>query len=166
MITQEQSNYLLQSLGEAYGQDLALDEDGCCTLVSLEGHHIQIIHKADEGEIQFHAVIGELPEDDKLAAKLLRKFFMTNLLWMDSLGSTFALNDGKNAIVMQKRYGDGEALESVFIQFVKEFDIQLDFWIEQFLVEDEDSVSETSVNHSDDLAWLYTQTCNNIWLKA
>ena len=142
MITQEQSKYLIQSLGESYGQDLVLDEAGYCTLVALDDHLIHVIYKAEDEEIQLHAVVGDLPKDRNLTTQLLRKFMGANLLWVNSIGSTFAIDANEAALMMQKRYRDGQALEHMFIKFVRQFEAELGFWIEQFQAQDEESVKE------------------------
>ena len=132
MITPSKAELLMKHFSVSEGEELTFDQNGDCTLVSTEERVLHIHYKVEMGEIQFYCVVGQLPEDEDLSAALLRSFMIDNFMWLDSLGSTFALEPENNFIILQKAYNDGEAQDRSFRAAIDKFDTELGYWIERF----------------------------------
>ena len=133
MIVASQAELLLKNLSAAEGEELTFDQQGDCSLISPEQRLIHIHYNAELGEIQLYGVVGELPEDESLSHALLRNFMINNFMWLDSLGSTFALEPENNYIILQKIYNDNEPNDKSFRIAIDKFDFELCYWMERFL---------------------------------
>ena len=79
----------LKELGEKNGFDIALDDNGACTLELADGRAFCLQERANVNELDFVAILGEVPED-------VRAYVFTEL--EDGTGAYIPINEKKTAV--------------------------------------------------------------------
>ena len=134
MITETMAKEIMQSFSEAEGEEFVFDTDWNCSIVSDEERLINIHYNIELGEIQLFSIIGQLPEDDEsLSEDIIRFFMLSNFMWIDSMGSIFALETDNNYIVLQKSYQYADEINENFKEVITRFDFELGYWINTFI---------------------------------
>jgi hypothetical protein len=102
MLNREAAQRLLDELAKDLGFDeLALGEDGTCTLVFDDSLFVELFHDAEAGTLGFETRLGE-PSQEQVAT-VYRRVLQANALWRETGGLLFALDGGTGEILMQQR---------------------------------------------------------------
>ncbi|THF64111.1 type III secretion system chaperone [Pseudothauera rhizosphaerae] len=99
-----QATQWIADLGQQLGiGELALNEDGVCTLSIDDGRWLVIIgYHPSEGGLRLMICVDDLIPDAGQLAELMTAHFA----WRESAGTTFALAPGSGALVLQRQVSD------------------------------------------------------------
>ena len=111
----------LKELGEKNGFDIALDDNGACTLELADGRAFCLQERANVNELDFVAILGEVPED--VRAYVFTELLTANFYWQETLGATLSWNADLEQVVLIYPFPLAEAtsgsLESIFTRFLE-----------------------------------------------
>ena len=111
----------LKELGEKNGFDIALDDNGACTLELADGRAFCLQERANVNELDFVAILGEVPED--VRAYVFTELLSANFYWQETLGATLSWNADLEQVVLIYPFPLAEAtpgsLESIFTRFLE-----------------------------------------------
>ena len=111
----------LKELGEKNGFDIALDDNGACTLELADGRAFCLQERANVNELDFVALLGEVP--DAAHADVFRELLTANFYWEKTLGATLSWNADLEQVVLIYPFPLAEAtpgsLESIFTRFLE-----------------------------------------------
>ena len=112
---------ILKEIGAKNGLEMALDENGACTLELADGRVMLIQERADLDELDFVATLGPVPEETRAA--VFTELLSANFYWNDTYGATISWNaDLEEAVIMYPlRLDDAteESIETVFNRFLE-----------------------------------------------
>ena len=112
---------ILKEIGAKNGLEMALDENGACTLELADGRVMLIQERADLDELDFVATLGPVPEEARAA--VFTELLSANFYWNDTYGATISWNaDLEEAVIMYPlRLDDAtaESIETVFNRFLE-----------------------------------------------
>ena len=111
----------LKELGEKNGFDIALDDNGACTLELADGRAFCLQERANVNELDFVAILGEVPED--VRATVFTELLSANFYWQETLGATLSWNADLEQVVLIYPLPLADAtqgtLESIFTRFLE-----------------------------------------------
>lgn len=111
----------LKELGEKNGFDIALDDNGACTLELADGRALCIQERANMNELDFVAILGEVP--DAVRAEVFADLLSANFYWQETLGATLSWNADLEQVVLiyplPLADATSETLESIFTRFLE-----------------------------------------------
>ena len=111
----------LKEIGSKSGLDIALDENGACTLELADGRVLIIQERADLNELDFVANLGTVPEEAR--AEVFTALLAANFYWNETLGATLSWNtDLEEAVLIYPiplADATPESIETIFKRFVE-----------------------------------------------
>ena len=111
----------LKELGQKNGFNLALDENGTCSLELADGRPLVLQERANLNELDFVALLGEVP--DAAHADVFRELLAANFYWEKTLGATLSWNADLEQVVLiyplPLADATSETLESIFKRFLE-----------------------------------------------
>ena len=111
----------LKELGEKNGFNIALDDNGACTLELADGRALCIQERANMNELDFVAILGEVPE--AVRAEVFADLLAANFYWQETLGATLSWNADLEQVVLIYPLPLADAtsgsLESIFTRFLE-----------------------------------------------
>ena len=112
---------VLKEIGAENGLEMALDENGACTLELADGRVMLIQERTDLDELDFVATLGPVPEE--VRAVVFTELLSANFYWNDTYGATISWNaDLEEAVIMYPLHladATAESVETVFSRFVE-----------------------------------------------
>ncbi len=111
----------LKEIGSKSGLDIALDENGACTLELADGRVLILQERADLNELDFVANLGTVPEEAR--AEVFTALLAANFYWNETLGATLSWNtDLEEAVLIYPlplADATPESVETIFKRFVE-----------------------------------------------
>ena len=111
----------LKEIGAKSGLDIALDENGSCTLELADGRVVVLQERADLNELDFVANLGTVPEE--VRAEVFTALLAANFYWNETLGATLSWNtDLEEAVLIYPlplADATPESVETIFKRFVE-----------------------------------------------
>ena len=111
----------LEKIGAKSGLDIALDENGSCTLELADGRVIVLQERADLNELDFVANLGTVPEETR--AEVFTALLAANFYWNETLGATLSWNaDLEEAVLIYPlplADATPESVETIFTRFIE-----------------------------------------------
>ncbi len=111
----------LKEIGSKSGLDIALDENGACTLELADGRVVVLQERADLNELDFVANLGTVPEE--VRAEVFTALLSANFYWNETLGATLSWNtDLEEAVLIYPlplADATPESVETIFKRFVE-----------------------------------------------
>ena len=111
----------LKELGEKNGLEIALDDNGACTLELEDGRPVCLQERANLNELDFVSLIGEVPLE--VRTEVFERLLMANFYWKETLGATLSWNPGLQQVVLIYPFPLADAtpgtLESIFTRFLE-----------------------------------------------
>lgn len=121
---------ILKEIGAKNGLEMALDENGACTLELADGRVMLIQERADLDELDFVATLGPVPEEARAA--VFTELLSANFYWNETYGATISWNaDLEEAVIMYPLRLDDATAESVETVFNRFLELQ-SAWAERF----------------------------------
>ena len=114
-------NLALQELGAKIGFEIALDENGACTLELADGRPLLLQERPNLNELDFVATLGEVPED--VRAEVFADLLAANFYWRQTLGATLSWNAELEQVTLIYPFplsdATPESLETIFSRFLE-----------------------------------------------
>ena len=114
-------NLALKELGAKIGFEIALDENGACTLELADGRPLLLQERPNLNELDFVATLGEVPED--VRAEVFADLLAANFYWRQTLGATLSWNAELEQVTLIYPFpladATPEALETIFSRFLE-----------------------------------------------
>ena len=111
----------LKELGQKNGFNLALDDNGTCSLELADGRPLVLQERVNLNELDFVALLGEVP--DAAHANVFRELLAANFYWEKTLGATLSWNADLEQVVLiyplPLADATAETLESIFKRFLE-----------------------------------------------
>ncbi len=111
----------LKEIGSKSGLDIALDENGSCTLELADGRVIVLQERADLNELDFVANLGTVPQETR--AEVFTALLSANFYWNETFGATLSWNaDLEEAVLIYPlplAEATPESVETIFNRFVE-----------------------------------------------
>ena len=111
----------LKELGQKNGFNLALDDNGTCSLELADGRPLVLQERANLNELDFVALLGEVP--DAAHADVFRELLTANFYWEKTLGATLSWNADLEQVVLiyplPLADATSKTLESIFKRFLE-----------------------------------------------
>ena len=111
----------LKELGQKNGFNLALDDNGTCSLELADGRPLVLQERVNLNELDFVALLGEVP--DAAHADVFRELLAANFYWEKTLGATLSWNADLEQVVLiyplPLADATAETLESIFKRFLE-----------------------------------------------
>ena len=111
----------LKEIGSKSGLDIALDENGSCTLELADGRVIVLQERADLNELDFVANLGTVPQETR--AEVFTALLSANFYWNETFGATLSWNaDLDEAVLIYPlplAEATPESVETIFNRFVE-----------------------------------------------
>ena len=111
----------LKKLGEKNGFEIALDDNGTCSLELADGRPFVLQERANLNELDFVALLGEVP--DAAHADVFRELLTANFYWEKTLGATLSWNADLEQVVLiyplPLADATSKTLESIFKRFLE-----------------------------------------------
>ena len=111
----------LKEIGSKSGLDIALDENGACTLELADGRVVVLQERADLNELDFVANLGTVPEE--VRAEVFTALLSANFYWNETFGATLSWNADLDEAVLIYPLPLAEAtpksVETIFNRFVE-----------------------------------------------
>lgn len=150
---------ILREIGAKNGLEIALDENGACTLDLADGRVMLLQERANLNELDFVATLGPVPEEAR--ADVFTELLAANFYWQETFGATISWNADLEEVVLiyplQLAGATPESVETIFNRFVE---LQA-AWAERFAemvagahdeeADVDDEYGEESEGASDDL---------------
>lgn len=112
---------VLKELGAKVGFEIALDENGACTLELADGRVMLLQERADLNELDFVATLGGVPEEARAA--VFTELLAANFYWQETFGATISWNvDLEEAVIiypLQLAGATPAVVETIFTRFVE-----------------------------------------------
>ena len=110
----------LKDIGAKSGLEIALDENGACTLELADGRVLLLQERADLNELDFVATLGPVPEE--VRASVFTELLSANFYWKETFGATLSWNADLEEVVLiyplPLADATSELVETVFRQFI------------------------------------------------
>ena len=111
----------LKELGQKNGFNLALDDNGTCSLELADGRPLVLQERVNLNELDFVALLGEVP--DAAHANVFRELLAANFYWEKTLGATLSWNADLEQVVLiyplPLADATAETLDSIFKRFLE-----------------------------------------------
>ena len=111
----------LKDLGEKIGFEIALDDNGTCTLELEDGRPILLQERANLDELDFVAILGDVP--DAVRADVFTDLLAANFYWKETLGATLSWNVDLQQVVLiyplPLANATPSTLETIFSKFLE-----------------------------------------------
>ena len=111
----------LKDLGEKIGFEIALDDNGTCTLELEDGRPILLQERANLDELDFVAILGDVP--DAVRAEVFTDLLAANFYWKETLGATLSWNVDLQQVVLiyplPLANATPSTLETIFSKFLE-----------------------------------------------
>ena len=111
----------LKEIGARNGLEIALDENGSCTLELDDGRVMLLQERADLNELDFVATLGPVP--DEIRADVFTELLSANFYWKETFGATISWNaDLEEAVIiypLSLADSTPKSVETIFTRFVE-----------------------------------------------
>ncbi len=111
----------LKEIGSKSGLDIALDENGACTLELADGRVVVLQERADLNELDFVATLGTVP--DEARAVVFTELLAANFYWKETFGATLSWNSDLEEVVLiyplPLASVSSESIETIFTRFLE-----------------------------------------------
>ena len=111
----------LKEIGAKNGLEIALDENGACTLDLADGRVMLLQERANLDELDFVATLGPVPEEAR--ADVFTELLAANFYWQETFGATLSWNADLEEVVLiyplQLAGATPESVETIFNRFVE-----------------------------------------------
>ena len=111
----------LKELGQKNGFNLALDDNGTCSLELADGRPLILQERVNLNELDFVALLGEVP--DAAHADVFRELLAANFYWEKTLGATLSWNADLEQVVLiyplPLADATSKTIESIFTRFLE-----------------------------------------------
>ena len=111
----------MKELGEKNGLDIALDENGTCTLALADGRVLCLQERVNLNELDFVALLGEVPVDAR--ADVFKELLSSNFYWKETLGATLSWNADLEQVALIYPFpladATSDTLASIFTRFLE-----------------------------------------------
>ena len=111
----------LKEIGAKNGLEIALDENGACTLELADGRVMLLQERANLNELDFVATLGPVPEEAR--ADVFTELLAANFYWQETFGATISWNaDLEEAVLiypLQLAGATPESVETIFNRFIE-----------------------------------------------
>ena len=111
----------IKELGQKNGFNLALDDNGTCSLELADGRPLVLQERVNLNELDFVALLGEVP--DAAHADVFRELLAANFYWEKTLGATLSWNADLEQVVLiyplPLADATAETLDSIFKRFLE-----------------------------------------------
>ena len=112
---------MLKEVGAKNGLEIALDENGACTLELADGRVMLLQERANLDELDFVATLGTVPEAAR--ADVFAELLAANFYWQETFGATISWNADLEEVVLiyplQLAGATPESVETIFNRFVE-----------------------------------------------
>ena len=112
---------ILKEIGAKNGLEIALDEDGACTLELADGRVMLLQERSNLDELDFVATLGPVPEEAR--ADVFTELLAANFYWQETFGATLSWNADLEEVVLiyplQLVGATPESVETIFNRFVE-----------------------------------------------
>jgi len=112
---------ILKEIGAKNGLEIALDENGACTLELSDGRVMLLQERANLNELDFVATLGPVPEEAR--ADVFAELLAANFYWQETFGATISWNADLEEIVLiyplPLAGATPESVETIFNRFVE-----------------------------------------------
>ena len=103
------------------GLEIALDENGACTLELADGRVMLLQERANLNELDFVATLGPVPEEAR--ADVFTELLAANFYWQETFGATISWNADLEEVVLiyplPLADATPESVETIFNRFVE-----------------------------------------------
>ena len=110
----------LKKIGAKNGLEIALDENGACTLELADGRVMLLQERADLNELDFVVTLGPVPED--VRTPVFTELLAANFYWQETFGATLSWNADLEEVVLiyplPLADATAKSVETVFRQFI------------------------------------------------
>ena len=110
---------ILKEIGARNGLEIALDENGACTLELEDGRVMLLQERADLNELDFVATLGPVPEEAR--AEVFTELLSANFYWRETFGATLSWNVDIEEVVLiyplPLADATSESVETIFARF-------------------------------------------------
>ena len=110
----------LKEIGARNGLEIALDENGACTLELDDGRVVLLQERADVNELDFVSPLGPVPEDAR--PDVFTELLSANFYWRETFGATLSWNADLEEVVLIYPLPLADAtsgsVETVFMRFM------------------------------------------------
>ena len=117
----KETGLILKKLGESYGLEMTLDENGACTLELSNGRVMLIQERANLDELDFVATLGPVPEEKRAA--VFTELLAANFYWDETFGATISWNTDLDEVVIMYPLSLADAtpksVETIFARFLE-----------------------------------------------
>ena len=117
----KETGLILKELGESYGLEMTLDENGACTLELSNGRVMLIQERANLDELDFVATLGPVPEEKRAA--VFTELLAANFYWDETFGATISWNTDLDEVVIMYPLSLADAtpksVETIFARFLE-----------------------------------------------
>jgi len=111
----------LQAAGEYAGVELALSEDGHCTMTLRDGGKCIVEAPENSGLVFLYSPISPLPDDPAQALWALKSAMALNMFGIQTAGATFGYDERTNCIMLTACARMDELDEPLFCGLLGEF---------------------------------------------
>ena len=94
----EELDKALKEIGAKNGLEMALDENGACTLELSDGRLMLVQERADLNELDFVATLGSVPEGAR--GTVFTELMAANFYWEETFGATLSWNADLEEVVL------------------------------------------------------------------
>ena len=112
---------ILREIGAKNGLEIALDENGACTLELADGRVMLLQERANLNELDFVATLGPVPEEAR--ADVFTELLAANFYWQETFGATLSWNADLEEVVLiyplPLADATPESVETIFNRFVE-----------------------------------------------
>ena len=112
---------ILKEIGAKNGLEIALDENGACTLELADGRVMLLQERANLNELDFVATLGPVPEEAR--ADVFTELLAANFYWQETFGATISWNSDLEEVVLiyplQLAGATSESVKTIFNRFVE-----------------------------------------------
>ena len=110
---------ILKEVGARNGLEIALDENGACTLELEDGRVMLLQERADLNELDFVATLWPVPEEAR--AEVFTELLSANFYWRETFGATLSWNADLEEVVLiyplPLADATSESVETIFARF-------------------------------------------------
>ena len=112
---------VLKELGAKNGLEIALDENGACTLELSDGRVLLLQERANLDELDFVATLGPVPKE--VRADVFTDLLAANFYWNETFGATLSWNADLEEVVLiyplPLADATPESVETIFTRFIE-----------------------------------------------
>lgn len=116
---------MLAELGEALGIDLALTDDGRCTVFDTNGREIALLFQAGFPGVTLTAPVIE---EETIPREMLITLLRTNAEWQATAGGTFSMPEPSGTVLFSRHVMMFERDTLALVNAINAFGAQVEAW--------------------------------------